>query len=77
MQLQGYHTCFRIDRSNDGRCEEGETLDGDVVEQKDECRAKRDWTEDPEERLLYVDPVEDLCRSNLRYCQLEQVTSAK
>lgn len=55
---------LRVDGPDDGRGEEGEALDGDVVEQEDEGRRQGDGADDAADELGLVDGIEDLGRGD-------------
>ena len=68
MQLLGDDGSFGVDGLDDGWGEESEALDGDIVEEEDECGTESRWVDDTPQCLLAVDLVEDFgCCDTLRF----------
>ena len=64
MQLLRHDAVVRVDCPDNGGREEGEALDGDVVQQEDESGAEGHGAEDAVENLGHVELVEDFGRAD-------------
>jgi len=64
VKLLGDNTVVGVDGADDRRCEESNTLDGDVVQKEDERRNQNDRVKDATDRLLLVEFINNFALPN-------------